>query len=58
MLRRYRLLDVAEAVRLGKVVSWAEIAADLGYADQSHLSREFRAATGRTPSAYAEAQSG
>ena len=57
VLRRYRLLDVAEAVRLGEVMSWAEIAADLGYADQAHLSREFHAATGRTPSAYALAQS-
>jgi AraC-like DNA-binding protein len=57
VLRRYRLLDVAEAVRRGEAVSWAELAADLRYADQAHLSREFRAATGRTPTAYAQAQS-
>jgi AraC-like DNA-binding protein len=56
VLRRYRLLDVAEAVRRGQHVSWAELAADLGYADQAHLSREFRAATGRSPAAYALAQ--
>jgi AraC-like DNA-binding protein len=56
VLRRYRLLEVAEAVRRGQVVSWAETAADLGYADQAHLNREFRAATGRTPAAYALAQ--
>jgi AraC-like DNA-binding protein len=56
VIRRYRLLDAAEAVRAGQRVSWAEVAADLGYADQAHLTREFRAATGQTPAAYARAQ--
>jgi AraC-like DNA-binding protein len=57
VLRRYRLLEAAESVREGKPVSWAEIAADLGYADQAHLTRDFRAAIGQTPAAYAESQS-
>jgi AraC-like DNA-binding protein len=57
VLRRYRLLDAAEAVRDGRRVSWATLAADLGYADQAHLARDFRAAIGRTPSEYAESQS-
>ena len=56
VLRRYRLLEVAEAVRGGEQVLWTAVAADLGYADQAHLIREFRAATGRTPAAYARAQ--
>jgi len=56
VLRRYRLLDAAEAVRDGQQVSWAEIAAGLGYADQAHLITDFRAATGQTPAAYAAAQ--
>jgi AraC-like DNA-binding protein len=56
VLRRYRLLDAAEAVREGQPVSWAEIAAGLGYADQAHLITDFRAATGQTPAAYATAQ--
>jgi AraC-like DNA-binding protein len=53
VIRRYRLLEAAEAVRNGERVSWAEVAADLGYADQAHLTRDFRAATGQTPAAYA-----
>ncbi|WP_170110967.1 helix-turn-helix domain-containing protein [Antricoccus suffuscus] len=53
MLRRYRLLDVAETVRNGERPSWAQVAADLGYADQAHLVRDFHAATGRTPASYA-----
>ena len=57
VIRRYRLLEAAETVREGKPVSWAEIAAALGYADQAHLTRDFRAAIGQTPAAYASAQS-
>ena len=57
VIRRYRLLEAAESVREGTPVSWAEVAASLGYADQAHLIRDFRAATGQTPAAYAGAQS-
>ena len=57
VIRRYRLLEAAETVREGRPVSWAEIAATLGYADQAHLTRDFRAAIGQTPAAYASAQS-
>ncbi|MDT7741068.1 MAG: hypothetical protein QOE59_146, partial [Actinomycetota bacterium] len=53
VLRRYRLLEAAEAVRAGERVVWSEVASALGYADQAHLVREFRAALGRTPEAYA-----
>ena len=53
VLRRYRLLEAAEAVRGGERVVWSEVASDLGYADQAHLVRDFRAALGRTPEAYA-----
>jgi AraC-like DNA-binding protein len=55
VLRRYRLLEAAEAVRAGERVVWADVASALGYADQAHLVREFRAALGRTPEAYARA---
>ena len=56
VIRRYRLLEAAESVREGRPVSWAEIAAGLGYADQAHLIRDFRAAMGQTPAAYAGSQ--
>lgn len=56
VIRRYRLIEAAEAVREGQPVSWAAVAADLGYADQAHLSRDFRTAIGQPPGAYAQDQ--
>ena len=35
----------------GPGVRWAEVATELGYADQSHMIAEFRAATGLAPAA-------
>jgi methylphosphotriester-DNA--protein-cysteine methyltransferase len=46
-----RFEAVAAAVRAGQVaeVGWAGLAAARGYADQSHLHREFRGLAGMTP---------
>ena len=56
VIRRYRLLDAAELVREGQPVSWAAVATQLGYSDQTHLVRDFRCALGTTPAAYARVQ--
>ncbi len=56
MLRRLRLIEAAERVARGQDVRWADVAAELGYSDQAHLSRDFTAAVGQAPSAYAAAQ--
>jgi len=56
VLRRYRLLEAAEAARSGDRVSWADLACDLGYSDQAHLVRDFGAVIGTTPAAYARDQ--
>jgi AraC-like DNA-binding protein len=52
VLRRYRLYEAAEQAAHSASVDWAELAADLGYADQAHLTREFTAAVGQPPGRY------
>lgn len=56
VLRRFRLLEAIERVRGGQEVSWAEIAVELGYADQAHLTRDFTRTIGVPPSEYASRQ--
>lgn len=53
VVQRCRLLDVAAAAHAGGPVDWAALAADFGYADQSHLIRAFTALVGRPPATYA-----
>ncbi|MGH3877588.1 MAG: AraC family transcriptional regulator [Actinophytocola sp.] len=55
VLRRYRLHEAAARLAEGPDASWAEVAAELGYFDQSHFIRDFTRAVGMTPVAYAEA---
>jgi AraC-like DNA-binding protein len=52
MIRRRRLQEAAERLRSDPVADLATVAADLGYADQAHLCRDFRTMLGFTPSAY------
>jgi AraC-like DNA-binding protein len=54
VIQRYRLQEVAERA-LSCGVDWASVAAEFGYADQSHLIRDFRAVTGEAPASYARA---
>jgi len=51
VLARYRLQDAAAVIDAG-VDNLAEVAASLGWFDQAHFSRDFRAVVGTTPSAY------
>jgi AraC-like DNA-binding protein len=58
VIRRYRILEAAEQARVhGVELSWADLAAELGYSDQAHLVRDFRTHLGTTPAAYAARQS-
>lgn len=52
MIRRRRLQEAAQRVRDDPHATLAQIAADLGYADQAHLANDFRAVLGLTPSDY------
>ncbi len=53
VIRRFRLQDAALRLERGDGTSLASLAAELGYSDQAHFSRDFKMATGRTPRAFA-----
>ncbi|CAN5163261.1 helix-turn-helix domain-containing protein [soil metagenome] len=57
LIRRRRLHDAVEQIKSG-AVRLADLAADLGYTDQAHLTHDFQRATGTTPGAYLAQQQG
>ncbi|PWF87681.1 helix-turn-helix domain-containing protein [Kocuria rosea] len=58
LLRRRRLQEAAERMRADPAADLGALAAELGFADQSHLTREFRSVLGATPRGYGRARSG
>jgi len=54
IIRRRRLQEAAQRVREQPGARLADIAAELGYADQAHLASDFRAVLGLTASEYRE----
>ncbi|MGY1698364.1 helix-turn-helix domain-containing protein [Geodermatophilus sp. SYSU D00766] len=52
LVQRRRLQEAAGRLR-ERAVTLAEVAADLGYADQPHLTRDFARVTGMTPGEFA-----
>lgn len=53
IVRRARIQECADRVANGEPLDWARVSQDLGYHDQSHLIRDFKAQIGHTPTAYA-----
>src|SRR5260221_13363298 len=51
MLRFHRACTLA---RTGAAGTWAAVAAEAGYADQAHLTRDFRVFAGETPTEWTE----
>jgi AraC-like DNA-binding protein len=54
IIRRSRVQEAAERVAAGAAVPWSDLAQELGYHDQAHLIRDFKAQVGFTPAVYAE----
>lgn len=52
VIKRYRLHEVAERLAERGVVDWPGIVVELGYADQAHFIKDFKAIVGRTPGEY------
>jgi transcriptional regulator GlxA family with amidase domain len=55
VLRRARLHEAAARADQGSGLDWVSLAAELGYADQAHMTRDFTAAVGVPPARYAGA---
>jgi AraC-like DNA-binding protein len=55
VLRRYRLHKAAERIAEGRDGDWAATALELGYFDQAHFIRDFKALVGASPAQYAGA---
>ncbi|MDR6980901.1 AraC-like DNA-binding protein [Streptomyces sp. 3330] len=53
VILRYRIHEALERAETEEAVDWAALAADLGYADQAHLVRDFTTTVGVPPAAYA-----
>jgi AraC-like DNA-binding protein len=52
VIRRYRLHELLERFHSGENFDGAQLALDLGYADQAHLINDFRTLAGYTPNEY------
>jgi len=49
VIRRFRLHEAAERMEKGNKADWTQLAAHLGYFDQAHFIRDFKAVAGKTP---------
>lgn len=52
MIRRRRLQETTEQLRLDPTLNLANLAAELGYSDHAHLARDFRNTLNATPTRY------
>ncbi|MBD8499203.1 helix-turn-helix domain-containing protein [Paenibacillus arenosi] len=52
VIQRYRLHEAAASMEQGEATDWSKFSLDLGYYDQSHFIRDFKAIIGRSPEDY------
>lgn len=52
VIKRFRLQEAAERIERDEAASLAELAAQLGYFDQAHFIKDFKAVLGVSPTAY------
>ncbi len=58
VINRYRMHEALERVEQGGEVEWARLALELGYFDQAHFIRDFKALVGCPPAEYSRRSRG
>ena len=53
VIMRYRLHEAIERLDENQKIKWTKLALDLGYFDQAHFIKDFKAMVGRSPTEYA-----
>lgn len=53
VINRFRMHEALEQLHRGEPLDWAQFALELGYFDQAHFNRDFKALVGCTPKRYA-----
>jgi AraC-like DNA-binding protein len=56
VINRYRLHEAIERLAGDPPKDWTQLALELGYFDQAHFIRDFKALVGRPPAAYVRQQ--
>ncbi|MEO8334421.1 MAG: helix-turn-helix domain-containing protein [bacterium] len=54
VIQRYRLHEAADRLATGDTIAQSTLALQLGYSDQAHFVRDFRAVVGTSPASYAK----
>ncbi len=52
VIQRFRILEAAAAAHADTPVDWADLAQELGFSDQAHLTRAFTQVVGTPPASY------
>jgi AraC-like DNA-binding protein len=52
VINRFRMHEAIERLHRGEPLDWAQFALELGYFDQAHFNRDFKALVGCTPKRY------
>lgn len=54
VIKRYRLHEAVDQLANGRIVDWPSLALELGYFDQAHFIKDFKALVGKSPAEYAK----
>ncbi|TXK71785.1 AraC family transcriptional regulator [Paenibacillus sp. N3.4] len=52
VIQRYRLQEASELIEKGGIPNWMQLSQDLGYYDQAHFIKKFKAMIGKSPEEY------